>query len=85
MTISTSNTNRGRVARYAVAGAVLLNIVTVVWAFHASAGTTVIAAIVLTLVGGAIGGSFGWATASNRWGRWWAEGRTHRGPLRGRR
>ena len=71
--------------RYAIAGAVLLNIFTVVWAFHASAQTTVIAAVALTILGGAIGGSVGWATASNRWGRWWAEGRTRRGSIRGGR
>jgi hypothetical protein len=83
MTAMGRNTNWWRVIRYAVAGALILNIVTVVWAFYTSTRTAVIAAIVLGVVGGAIGGCFGWATASNRWGRWWAEGRTHRGPIRG--
>lgn len=85
MNVATANTNRGRVARYAIGGAVLLNIVTVVWAFHSTVRTTVIAAVALTIVGGAIGASVGWATAANRWGRWWGEGRTHRGSIRGRR
>ena len=82
MTIATTNTIRWRVVRYAVAGAVLLNIVTLVWAFHASARTTVIAAIALTLVGAALGGIIGWSTAPSRWGRWWANGRTRRGSVR---
>ena len=84
MTIATSNTIRWRVIRYAIAGAILLNIVTVVWAFHASARTTVIAAIALSFVGGALGGIIGWSTAPSRWGRWWANGRTRR-DLRTRR
>lgn len=84
MTLATRNTNRWRVARYAIAGALLLNIVTVVWAFYTSARTAIIAAAVLAVVGGAIGGSIGWATASHRWGRWWAEGRTRRGSIRTR-
>lgn len=79
MTIATTNTIRWRVVRYAIAGAVLLNIVTLVWAFHTSARTTVIAAIALTFVGGALGGIIGWSTAPSRWGRWWANGRTRRG------
>jgi hypothetical protein len=82
MTIATTNTIRWRVVRYAVAGAVLLNIVTLVWAFHASARTTVIAGIALTLVGAALGGIIGWSTAPSRWGRWWANGRTRRGSVR---
>jgi sulfite exporter TauE/SafE len=84
MTVVASNTQRWRVIRYAVLGAILLNIVTLVWALlGASALTTVIAAVALAFVGAAIGGSVGWATAPNRWGRWWAEGRTDRGSVRG--
>jgi hypothetical protein len=78
MTVVKTKTLRWRIARYAVAGAVLLNIVTVVWAFRASTGTTVILAIALTIVGGTLGGIIGWSTAPSRWGRWWANGPTGR-------
>jgi hypothetical protein len=83
MSAFTTNTMGRRVARYALLGAVLVNLVTVVLAFYTSGGTTIVVAIVLAVLGGTIGGSFGWATASNRWGRWWAEGRTRRGSIRG--
>jgi hypothetical protein len=83
MTIAAPNTSRWRITRYAIAGAILLNIITVVWALYASTSTIIIAAIALGLLGAAIGGSVGWATTPHRWGRWWAEGRTHRGSIRG--
>lgn len=78
----TRNTLRGRIARSAIAGAVLLNIITVVWAFYASTRTIVIGAVSLAIVGGIIGASVGWATAPNREGRWWAQRRRGRRALR---
>ncbi|HKV66588.1 MAG TPA: hypothetical protein VJN72_00770 [Gaiellales bacterium] len=78
----TANTLRWRIARYAIAGAILLNIVTVVWAFHASAGTIVIGAIGLGILGAALGAAVGWATAPNRDGRWWAQRRPRRRSVR---
>jgi hypothetical protein len=78
----TRNTLRGRIARSAIAGAVLLNVITVVWAFYASTRTIVIAAASLAVLGGIIGASVGWATAPNREGRWWAQQRRTRRRLR---
>jgi hypothetical protein len=57
---------RRKTIRGAVAGAVILNIPTVVWAFFFSAGSIVIVAIVLTALGAVLGGMSGWATA-RRW------------------
>jgi hypothetical protein len=78
MTAVASHTVRWRIIRYAIAGAIVLNIVTVVWAFNASAGTITIAAILQGILGAALGGSIGWATTPNREGRWWAQGRPRR-------
>ena len=83
MTIAARNTSRWRIARYAIAGAILLNIITVIRAFYAATRTIIIAALALGVLGAATGGSVAWATAPHRWGRWWAEGRTHRGSIRG--
>ena len=82
MTVATSNTIRWRIIRYAVAGVILLNVVTLVWAFHASIGTIVIGAIALGILGAALGAAVGWATTPNRDGRWWAQRRTRRHPTR---
>jgi hypothetical protein len=74
-----------RVAAGAVIGAIALNVVTVVWAFHASSTSSVLAgAVGITFLGLVLGGAIGWATTFHHWGSWWAEGRHSRGAIRGR-
>ncbi len=83
MTLNTKNTLRWRIVKAAVIGAIAINIPTVVWGFYASTSTTLIGAIALAVIGAAIGGSVGWATAANRWGRWWSVSRhTSQGSIR---
>lgn len=81
MTIVASNTQRWRIIRWAVLGAVVLNLVTVAWAYYDFTGSTIIGGVALAVVGALIGGSVGWATTPNREGRWWAQRRPRRGSV----
>jgi uncharacterized membrane protein len=72
-----------RVEAGAVIGAIALNLVTLVWAFHASSASSVLAgAVGITLLGLVLGGAIGWATTFHHWGSWWVEGRHSRGAIR---
>ena len=85
MTITPKETIKHRVETGAVIGAIALNVVTVIWAFHASSISSVLAgAVGITFLGLVLGGTIGWATTFHHWGSWWAEGRHSRGAIRGR-
>jgi hypothetical protein len=81
MTVVASNTQRWRIIRWAVLGAIALNVVTVAWASYDFTGSTIVGAVALAVVGALIGGSVGWATTPNRSERWWAQGRPRGGSV----
>lgn len=66
---------RTQVARGALAGAIFLNLPTLVWGWYASAATVVAGVIALAALGAVLGGLIGWMVAPNRWDRWWTDHR----------
>lgn len=75
VTSLTHNTIRGRVARYAVLGAIVLNIPTLIWAWYASTTTIIVGVIAFAVLGAGLGAIVGWSGAPNRWDRWWMDHR----------
>jgi hypothetical protein len=84
MTITPRTSINHRIAAGAIIGALVLNLVTVVWAFYASLTSGIVeAAVGITFLGLVLGGAIGWATTFHHWSSWWAEGRPNRGAIRG--